>query len=72
VIRKDYKWPSTGRRRREARVKKFSELLLFGCCVNLITVALVELIPGGNWLYLIAFTAGVVGMTAMTAKFFRE
>ena len=63
MVRRDYKWPSTGRRRREARARKVSELLFFGSCVNLVTFGLVELLPNGLWLHLLALIAGTVGLT---------
>jgi hypothetical protein len=72
MIRKDYKWPSTGRRRREARVKKFAEAFLFAACLNLIGFSLVALVPEGMWVFLFGFAVGVAGVTAMTVKFFRE
>lgn len=63
MVRKDYKWPSTGRRRREARARKVAELLFFGSCVNLVTFGLVELLPNGLWLHLLALITGTVGLT---------
>ena len=63
MVRKDYKWPSTGRRRREARARKVAELLFFGSCVNLVTFGLIELLPNGLWLHLLALIAGTVGLT---------
>jgi hypothetical protein len=72
MIRKDYKWPSTGRRRREARVKKFSEVLLFAACLNLVGFSLAALVPEGMWVFLFAFAVGVAGVTAMIVKFFKE
>jgi len=72
VIRKDYKWPSTGRRRREARVKKFSEALLFGACLNLVGASLAVLVPQGMWVYLFALAVGMMGIGVMVMKFFKE
>jgi len=72
VIRKDYKWPSTGRRRREARVKKFSEAFLFAACLNLAGVSLTALVPQGMWIFLFTFAVGVAGAAVMTVKFFKE
>ena len=72
MIRKDYKWPSTGRRRREARVKKFSEALLFAACLNLVGVSLTVLVPQGMWIYLFALAVGMMGIGVMVMNFFKE
>lgn len=70
MIGKDYKWPSTGRRRREARVKMISELLFFGACLNLIGVALASLLPRGGWAFLFALIVGVVGVTLKVSRIY--
>jgi hypothetical protein len=72
MIRKDYKWPSTGRRRREARVKKFSEAFLFAACLNLVGVSLAVLVPQGMWVYLFTLAVGVTGVSVMVMNFFKE
>jgi len=72
MIRKDYKWPSTGRRRREASVKKFSEAFLFAACLNLVGVSLAVLVPQGMWVYLFALAVGVTGVSVMVMNFFKE
>ena len=72
MIRRDYKWPSTGRRRREARMKKFTEAMLFAACLNLIGFSLAALAPQGMWIFLFTFAVGVAGAAAMTVKFFEE
>jgi hypothetical protein len=71
MVGKDYKWPSTGRRRREARVKMISELLFFGVCLNLVGVALASLVPQGGWVYLFALVVGVAGITGQIVRVLR-
>lgn len=68
MIKQDYKWPSTGRRRREARNRKIAELGLFGASVNLICVGLYELVPHGSWLFLMCLILGVSLMTAQLTR----
>lgn len=72
MIGKDYKWPSTGRRRREARMKKFAEAMLFAAFLNLVGFSLAALVPQGMWIFLLTFAVGVAGVAAMTVKFFEE
>lgn len=71
MVGRDYKWPSTGRRRREASIMMLSELLFFGACLNLIGVALAFLVPQGSWLYLIALVVGVIGVTYKVTRIYR-
>ena len=72
MVGKDYKWPSTGRRRREARVKMTLELLFVAACLNLIGVALAYLVPQGGWVYLIALVVGVVGVTFKVSRLYGD
>ena len=72
MIKRDYKWPSTGRRRREARNRKIAEFGLFGASVNLICVGLFYLIPNGSWLYLLCLILGVSLMTAQLTRLWNK
>jgi hypothetical protein len=68
MIKRDYKWPSTGRRRREARNRKIAEFGLFGASLNLICVGLFHLIPNGLWLYLLCLILGVALMASQLTR----
>ena len=72
MIKRDYKWPSTGRRRREARNRKIAELGLFGVSVNLICVGLYELVPHGSWLFLMCLILGVALMASQLTRLWNE
>jgi len=72
MIKRDYKWPSTGRRRREERARKMFELMSFGVSINLIAIGLYSLVPNGGWVFLALLIIGVAGLTAQVTRMMGE
>jgi len=72
TINKDYKWPSTGRRRIERRNKIISQAIGVAVGLNSIGFSLSLLVPEGLWLALILLTLGTVLTTALVKDIFNE
>jgi hypothetical protein len=65
MIGKDYKWPSSKRRRAAKRSKVMSQALGVAVGLNAIAYALTLLIPNGMWLALGLLTVGSAFTTAI-------
>jgi len=72
TISRDYKWPSTGRRRIERRNKIISQAIGVAVGLNSIGFSLSLLVPEGLWLALILLTLGTVLTTALVKDIFNE
>ena len=65
MIGKDYKWPSSKRRRAAKRSKVMSQALGVAVGLNSVVYALTLLIPEGMWLALGLLTVGSAFTTAI-------
>lgn len=72
MIKRDYKWPSTGRRRIERRNRIISQVVAVAVGLNAVTYALALLIPNGMWLALFLLVAGTSLTTAVMKDIFSE
>jgi len=72
MINKDYKWPSTGRRRIERRNQVISQVVAVAVGLNAATYSLILLIPEGQWLALILLTLGTALTTAVVKDILDE
>ena len=72
MIKRDYKWPSTGRRRIERRNRIISQVVAVAVGLNAVTYALTLLIPEGLWLALILLVVGTSLTTAVMKDIFSE
>ena len=72
MIKRDYKWPSTGRRRIERRNRIISQVVAVAVGLNAVTYALALLIPEGLWLALFLLVAGTSLTTAVMKDIFSE
>jgi len=72
MISKDYKWPSSKRRRIERRNRIISQVVAVAVGLNAATYSLILLIPEGQWLALILLTLGTALTTAVVKDILDE
>jgi len=72
MINKDYKWPSSKRRRIERRNRIISQVVAVAVGLNAATYSLILLIPEGQWLALILLTLGTALTTAVVKDILDE
>jgi hypothetical protein len=75
-VKRRFEWPSTTRRRKAARqqelINKVSTMLFTVSCTSLMFVALLRLVPEGNWLALIYLILAVSGLTCQAYQMIRS
>lgn len=72
MINKDYKWPSSKRRRIERRNRIISQVVAVAVGLNAVGFSLSVLVPEGLWLALILLTLGTALTTAVVKDILNE